>query len=429
MQMLRIILLLLISSNALTQKRIILWIDAEANFERLSSKDSIQFYFEKCKAIGVTDIVVDVKAITGEVLFKSKYAPQMLDWKGFVRKQNFDWLAYCIEQAHERKLIIHASLNIFSAGHNYFDRGVVYKDHPEWQSINYTDSGIRPISELKKKYATMTNPCNPAVQAHELQVMKELVSNYSALDGIVLDRARYDGIEADFSALSQKQFEKHIGQKIGDFPNSIFRYAKNDSGIVSKVKGKYYRQWLEWRASVIYDFFKKARDVVKKANPNILFGDYTGAWYPLYYEVGVNWASKNYAVSKEYDWATKQYQNFGYAELLDVYMSGCYFYEVTKDEVLANNKAGKGKLESGRTVDKEYWYSVEGSAEIAVQVTNNHKTLYGSIYVEQYLDNTNQFMSAAKMCLQKTNGLMIFDLVHIVQKNWWEELRQAISGL
>ncbi len=429
MQILRIILCLLISSSPLAQKRIILWMDAEANFERLSSKDSIQFYFDKCKSIGVTDIVVDVKAITGEVLFKSKHAPQMLDWKGFVRKQDVDWLAYCIEQAHKRSLIIHASLNIFSAGHNYFDRGVVYKDHPEWQSINYTDSGIRPISELKKKYATMTNPCNPAVQAHELQVMKELVMNYPALDGIVLDRARYDGIEADFSALSQKQFEKYIGLKIEDFPHSILSYAKNDSGIVSKVKGKYYRQWLEWRASVIYDFFKKARALVKKANPNILFGDYTGAWYPLYYEVGVNWASKNYAVSKEYDWATKQYQNFGYAELLDVYMSGCYFYEVTKDEVLANNKAGKGKLESGRTVDKEYWYSVEGSAEIAVQVTNNHKTLYGSIYVEQYLDNTNQFMSAAKMCLQKTNGLMIFDLVHIVQKNWWEELRQAISSL
>jgi hypothetical protein len=428
MKFISIILFFLSFHTINAQRRIILWMDAEANFERLSAQDSIRFYFDKCKSIGVTDIVVDVKAITGEVLYKSKYAPQMLDWKAFVRKQDFDWLAFCIAEAHKRKLIIHASLNIFSAGHNYFDRGVVYTTHPEWQSINYTDSGMKFISQLKTKYATMTNPCNPFVQAHELQVLKELVTNYTALDGVVLDRARYDGIEADFSALSKTQFEKYIGQKIEDFPNAIFSYAKNDSGIVTKAKGRLYKQWLEWRASVIYHFFKKARAVVKKANPKILFGDYTGAWYPLYYEVGVNWASKNFDVAKEYDWATKKYQAFGYAELLDVYMSGCYFYEVNKEEVLKNNKAGKGKLESGRMVDKEEWYSVEGSAEIAVRVTNNHKTLYGSLYVEQYENNAEQFMRAAKMCLQKTNGLMIFDLVHVVQKDWWEELKKVIMN-
>ena len=33
-------------------------------------------------------------------------------------------------------------------------------------------------------------------------------------------------------------------------------------------------------------------------NPNISFGTYTGAWYPSYYEVGVNFASKNYDPSK-----------------------------------------------------------------------------------------------------------------------------------
>lgn len=335
-------------------------------------------------------------------------------------------VGFCIEQAHQRKLVIHASLNIFSAGHNYFDRGVVYTSHPEWQSINYTDSGLVPISKMKTKYATMTNPCHPAVQAHELQVLKELVMAYPALDGIVLDRARYDGIEADFSALSKQQFEKYIHRKLNDFPNEIFQYVKNDSGIISKRKGKFYKLWLEWRASVIYGFIKKARTVVKQANPHILFGDYTGAWYPLYDEVGVNWASKNYAVAKAYDWATEKYKSYGYAELLDIFMSGCYFYEVTKDEVIKNNNAGKGKLESGRMVDKEEWYSVEGSAEIAVQVTNNHKTLYGSLYVEQYENNKEQFMQAIKMCLQKTNGLMIFDLVHIVQKNWWEVLKKSI---
>ena len=31
-----------------------------------------------------------------------------------------------------------------------------------------------------------------------------------------------------------------------------------------------------------------ARKEVKAANPDVSFGTYTGAWYPSYYEVGVN---------------------------------------------------------------------------------------------------------------------------------------------
>ena len=44
---------------------------------------------------------------------------------------------------------------------------------------------------------------------------------------------------------------------------------------------------------------------------------YTGAWYPTYFEVGVNWASRNYDVSKDFSWATPDYKNYGFAELLD----------------------------------------------------------------------------------------------------------------
>lgn len=35
---------------------------------------------------------------------------------------------------------------------------------------------------------------------------------------------------------------------------------------------------------------------------------YTGAWYPTYFEVGVNWASRNYDVSKDFSWATPDYK-------------------------------------------------------------------------------------------------------------------------
>ncbi len=370
---------------------------------------------------------MDVKPITGEVLYPSKYAPQMKEWNGFTRSNEFDFLKTFIDESHKLNLKVHVSLNVFVAGHNFHDRGLVYQDKSHWQSINYTDSGLIPITKLKHKYSTMTNPANREVQLHELEVLKELARNYPDLDGIMLDRVRYDGIESDFSRLSRELFEKYISEKIENFPEDIYKWVKNSNGMKVRIDGKYFKKWLEWRASVIYNFFVEVRREVKKINPKISFGDYTGAWYPLYYEVGVNWASKNFDPSKHYEWATREYKNFGYAELLDLYTAGCYFFEVTKEEVERLNEETIKRGEAAMGQGKEYWYSVEGSAEIAKEVVMAAVDVIGGLYVEQYKDHPEQFERAIEMCLQKTDGLMIFDIVHIVNYNWWEVLERGIK--
>lgn len=53
----------------------------------------------------------------------------------------------------------------------------------------------------------MTKPANPIVQEYELKIVSEVVEKYPQLDGIILDRVRFDGIQADFSPLSLKKFE------------------------------------------------------------------------------------------------------------------------------------------------------------------------------------------------------------------------------
>ena len=411
------------SHTGIAQKSVMMWMDATANYERLSTKDSIKYYFKKCKEVGVTDVVIDVKPITGEVLYQSKIAPFLSEWKGFTRPANFDLLNKAIEEGHAIKIKVHASINVFSGGHSLFNRGIIYTTHPDWQSQNYINTGITPISKIKTKLSGMLNPANPAVQAYELSVLAELIKKYPLLDGVMLDRVRYDGMEADFSPLSKKLFEKYIAKQVNNFPTDIFSYKK-ENGKSIKVPGILYKEWLEWRASVIYNFFKKARVVAKQNNPKIIFGDYTGAWYPTYYEVGVNWASNKYDVAKDYpQWATKKYQQFGYAELLDLYSSGCYFYEVTKKEVADSNSIKAARTEAGMSDQKGPWYSVEGSAEMAMKITKNVAPLLGSVYVEQYKQNSGQFTKAMQMCLDKTNGLMIFDLVHIVEKNWWDTIK------
>ena len=384
--------------TTLTAKPKLIWFDATANIERLSSKDSIYFYLDKVKQTGFTDVVIDVKPITGEVLFNSKIAAPLKKWNSFKRVTDFDILGYFISESHKRNLTVHASLNIFAEGHNFVDLGPVYINKQKWQSINYTDSGMVPITKLKHKYSAMTNPADREVQLYELSLLKELAANYPTLDGVILDRVRYDCIEADFSDLSRGLFEKYINDKVENFPDDIFRWGKDEKGKSKISEGKLFQKWIEWRASIIYNFILEAKTELKKINPKLSFGDYTGAWYPTYYELGVNWASKNYDPYPKYSWATDKYKNFGYAELLDLYTTGCYFYEVTKDEVTKLNETLK-RTEAAMGAGKEPWYSVEGSAELAKSVTMNAVPVYGGLYVEQYKekDNPEQFVKAVNM--------------------------------
>jgi len=71
--------------------------------------------------------------------------------------------------------------------------------------------------------------------------------------------------------------------------------------------------------------------------------------------------------------------------------------------------------------------SVEGSAELALKVTKGVIQPYGSLYVEQYPVGA-QFAKAIEMCRRKTGGVMIFDIVHIINRDWWDALKAGINN-
>ena len=166
-------------------------------------------------------------------------------------------------------------------------------------------------------------------------------------------------------------------------------------------------------------------------NPDILIGDYTGAWYPTYYQLGVNWASTQYDPSERYpDWASENYYKTGYADLLDIYMTGLYYTLVTKDEVdAAQGRVIGERGESGMDPnDLTYCYSVEGGAELAQAITCGVVPVAGSLYVDQYKQDAEQFAKAVRQVMKSCEGgLMIFDLVHIVNRDWWDLLEENMK--
>ena len=404
-----------------------MWFDCEANYERLSDPDSIYFYMKKTKEAGFDNVVVDVKSIMGEVLYDSRIAPYMGEWEGHYRRQDYDMLGYFIKYGKELGMQVFGSLNIFAGGHNFFDRGIIYKQHPEWQSIVYDRGVLTPISEMKHHYNGMMNPANPEVQEYQLSILKEFAQLYPEVDGIIFDRVRFDGITSDFSQLSKQLFEEYAGVTVENYPDDVLYWAKDGKGELQWRRGPHFNKWVEWRAMNIHNFVEKAHKMLKEVNPDLIIGDYTGAWYPTYYQLGVNWASKNYDPSERYDWATENYKNTGYAEMLDVYMTGLYYTLVSKDDV--DNARGVVGMRGEAGMDPNdltYCYSVEGGAELAKGLTG--RPVIGSIYVEQYMNDFSVFGPAVTQAMKSSDGLMIFDIVHLIKHGLWDELAEAMAA-
>ena len=409
-----------------------MWFDCEANYRTLSEPDSIMYYLSKCRDLGFGNVVVDMKSIMGEVLYDSQIAPYMGDWEGIERPRDYDMFAYFLKYGHELGLKVFGSLNVFAGGHNYFDRGVIYGDKAHWQSICYHNGELVPISSIKTNYNGMMNPSNPEMQQYQIDILKEFVTKYPEMDGLIFDRVRYDGVTADFSELSRRQFEEYAGVTVENFPEDILSwYDENGNLRENWVPGKYGKKWIEWRAMVIHDFVERAHAELKEINPDLILGDYTGAWYPTYWQLGVNWASKDYdpyQVPQYQAWATEDYHKSGYAEMLDVYMTGLYYTLITKDDVDRATGVVGQRSEAGMDNSLTYCYCVEGGAEIAKEITKGVVPVIGSIYVEQYMGDFTPFGPAVTQALKSTDGVMIFDIVHLNKHKLWDELEAAMKA-
>lgn len=112
-----------------------MWIDATANIDRITTIEGVRDIVAHCRKANFTSIVVDVKPVVGQVLFKSRIADRLREWKGKTYP-DFDVLAAFVDEGHKAGLQVCASFNVFSEGHKYFNTGLAYRK-PAWQSTTY----------------------------------------------------------------------------------------------------------------------------------------------------------------------------------------------------------------------------------------------------------------------------------------------------
>ena len=363
----------------------IMWLDATANLDRYNTEEKIVDLVHKIKEVGFNTIVFDIKPISGQVVYPSRLAPKLTEWKGKTMPADFDPLRLFVREAKASGLILDVSLNAFSEGHRMFLVGPGYA-RPEQQTILYESSPILagrdgtsfpiaskvgaaedgklsvvskgaavpeggtatviskagtvvgsveagglpidipkggimvvgaagpaadflransvPGSDLhldsttefvpisarpEQQYPLMMNPNDPAVQQYALDILKEVVSNYD-VDGVIYDdRLRYGGQNADFSEISRRKFEAVIGQPV-QWPDDVFKWTYTSTLGRGTKPGKFFDQWMAWRASTIQDYVRLARRTVTSARPGVRLGAYVGSWYGEYPRTGHNYA-------------------------------------------------------------------------------------------------------------------------------------------
>ena len=114
--------------------------------------------------------------------------------------------------------------------------------------------------------------------------------------------------------------------------------------------------------------------------------------------------------------------------MLDIYMTGLNYSFITKDDVDRATGVVGQRSEAGMDNSLTYCYSVEGGAELAKEITKGVVPVIGSIYVEQYLGDFTPFGPAVTQALKSTDGVMIFDIVHLNKHKLWDELEQAMKN-
>lgn len=402
------------------------WIDAAANFpDYENNREKVFSDVQRMKDTGFTDIIVDVRPTSGDVLFKSTVADPLKKvdvwtssgYKWVNRTGTYDYLQTFIDAARKAGMRVNASMNTFVGGYlcayGLGSDGLLFRDGSKkgWASVINASGGLKSTMDVTEYGTRFLNPANDEAQAYVLQIIKDL-AQYD-LDGIVLDRCRYDDndLMSDFSKESRTKFETYVGRTISNWPSDIL--APGTSDFSSRSVPETTKLWLEFKAKTIHDFIVKAAAAVHGINSKIRFGVYVGAWYSEYYKCGVNWASPKYdPKAAGYFWASANYKNYGYADHCDFMFLGAYagtdsIYGTTEWTMQGFCQKGKALLR-GDTV-------FSGGPDIG----NSTGWTEGG--------QGDKIPDAVKACINNSDGFFVFDLCHIKKFDYWDAFKKSFD--
>lgn len=338
-------------------KQVIMWIDQFANAKNLNTAEKIKKMVSTAKNAGVTAFAFDVKGPEGYASYKKATltnVPYLTETKNPSKdvEMDIDFLEEMVKAAHAAGIKIYASYNFFTEGNLATGDSAIniYENHRDWAEVFQApeDKGeLKSVLDSSKKGTLIfVNPANEEVRQFQLARVEEVLQNYD-VDGIVMDRCRYDNQYADFSDITKTKFEAYLaaqGKALENWPADAYKI--NADGTMTT--GRLYNEWLTFRSKVIGDFAAELRALVDeyevKKGRELLLSSYVGSWYEVYYQNGVNWADESFIYNERLnfptpDLYTPEYRNTSYVDSIEFLMIGCYYdteAEIAKYTTLGN---------------------------------------------------------------------------------------------
>ncbi len=385
-------------------KNVSVWVEINANRYRITDKNKMEEVFKKLNKSGIGTVLLSVKDTTGFGIYKSKYVPHYSKINDLF--EDFDYLAYYIDLAKKYDLRVIPSIDVFAEGSiknpNSLSKSV---SNPEFETVLYlVDKDDKPyfkrISEnmenlyteglVENYFASFVNPIREDVREYELNIIKEIASNYD-VEGICLDRVRFVGFGADFSEYSKTKFQEFIGTNDFVFPDDIMKLHYEKDKKVQKIMGKYYSEWQCFRAHYLKKFIIDVKKALDKEN--VKLWDYTGNWYYQYDDVAANWAScQNLSINYP-GVDNASYAKEGYAEYIDVLLSGTYYKSPE---------------------------AIKYGIEVAKKVTCNKTEVYGSVGLWEFSKEKELAEKCFDASIINSNGCMIFDLCYLDDYDYYD---------
>lgn len=393
-----------VPGEPIPQKPIQIWVDAEANFTRLATKEAIRDFLEQMKVTGFNEVYVDVKPGIGHALYQSDILPPLTKWNGNVVERDWDYLGYWIEEAERLDISVIASLSVMGYGYTKTQEGLVYEDS-QWDGKTQfalpdptSPDALVDIRDQESADAAMLNPSLPEVQLFVQSIIDEIATKYPKIKGICLDYCRWYGGEYGFSESSLAAFQEYSGQSLT---------SRNEILTTTGGMGPLFREWVEFRSMTITKLITNIRSSLKTINPDLELHLWASADWDSRYTVGQNWGSKTYDPSGAA--YTSDYAKTGFADQIDVFSLGAYAEAVWKNE------------------NPESVWSVENFVTTYTNFIQDECQVYGSIASYAYGTDTQQLSDAIYLCLTNTDGVMVFELSHIINFNQWDAIKGAIQ--
>lgn len=395
-------------------KQVIMWVEQFVNANTLNTVDKIERVIATAKDAGITEFAVDVKGCEGFTAYKKatlSKAPYMTETKDPRKKadMHIDFLEEFIKAAHKYHMKVYASFNFFVEGNiSTGDFAVnVPEKHPDWAEVIQApeDKGeLKSVLHTKRDAMLLyVNPANDEVQDFQLKRVEEVLMNYP-VDGVIMDRTRYDHQYADFSEETKEKFISYLDSKnktLHNWPGDV--YSIHSDGTM--VLGNHYFEWITFRSMVIRKFSERLKTLVhqyrNQQNREIKLAAYVGSWYETYYQNGVNWADESFIYNERLDFPVpalykREYAKASYLDNIDFIMIGCYYD--TKEQI-------------------------EKYVTLGNILTNEKVDLIGSISLPD-LKTSEALRSGFQTVYQNSNGGMIFDLCYTD----WTKLKPAIKN-